>query len=442
MSGMEEQKGAGGLRAGTKIGIVAALIVLVGVAIYARHNKPAATSKTPQGMTATAIAAAPAALTESPKAALPRLVDLGSDRCIPCKMMVPILEELKKDHAGKLDVDVIDVWKDEEAGKKYNVELIPTQIFFDAAGKELFRHQGFFAKEDILAKWKELGVSLGPDTPAFSRLEPAQPDTRAKDAICYMCDGDVNPRTRVTLKTEKGDVHLCSPHCYFITWTSLTDKAGVHERAQVTDWATGKPVAAMAATYLIGQDDHHRPTVKAFAEKAAAENEMRSAGGNLADWKALEEKEVANRCGFCDRAVYPEDASRVKVETVSTWGCCPMCALGVAARMQSDIEVEQKDALTGEMIHVVTLSGSVASLEPKTAVAWAGQKKGLDGRMVSAGCFKQAFFVSADNLKKWVVQHATATGRQITINQALSEKMKLTPEQISKACKIGECAPK
>ena len=88
-----------------------------------------------------------------------------------------------------------------------------------------------------------------------------------------------------------------------------------------------------------------------------------------------------------------------------------MCALGVAARLQKDIEVDQKDALTGEMIHVVTLSGSVASLEPKTAVAWAGMKKGPDGKMVSAGCFKQAFFVNADNLKKWVEQHPTATGK-------------------------------
>jgi thioredoxin 1 len=38
--------------------------------------------------------------------------------------------------------------------------VIPTQIFYDAAGRELFRHEGFFGKDDILAKWKELGVSL------------------------------------------------------------------------------------------------------------------------------------------------------------------------------------------------------------------------------------------------------------------------------------------
>lgn len=376
---------------------------------------------------------------------LPKLVDLGAGKCIPCKMMAPILEELKEEYQGKFDVVFIDVWENPDAGKQYGINLIPTQIFYDASGKELFRHEGFFAKEDILAKWKEVGIDFGLESGAaesFSRLEPVQPDTRAKEDICYMCDGDIDPKTQVTLQTPKGDVHLCSPHCYFITYSSLTDKDGVDEHVQVADWTSGKQVRADAATYLIGQDDLHRPTVKAFADKAAAEAEMKSVGGNLADWRTLEEKELANRCGFCDRAVYPEDAARVKVGTLSTWGCCPMCALGVAARLQKDIEIEQKDALTGEMIRVVTLDGSVASLEPKTAVAWAGQIKGPDGKMVSAGCFKQAFFATADNLRKWAEMHPTATGQQISINQALIEKMKLTPEQISKACKIGECSPR
>jgi len=91
---------------------------------------------------------------------LPRLVDLGADKCIPCKMMAPILEELKKDYAGTLNVEFIDVWKNPEAGREYGIRLIPTQIFYDASGKELFRHEGFFSKEDILAKWRELGVEL------------------------------------------------------------------------------------------------------------------------------------------------------------------------------------------------------------------------------------------------------------------------------------------
>jgi len=93
-------------------------------------------------------------------AGLPRLVDLGAGKCIPCKKMAPILEELKEEYAGSLEVVFIDVWQDPSAGDKYGIQMIPTQIFYDASGKELFRHEGFFAKEDILAKWKELGIDI------------------------------------------------------------------------------------------------------------------------------------------------------------------------------------------------------------------------------------------------------------------------------------------
>ncbi len=94
---------------------------------------------------------------------LPRLLDLGANKCIPCKKMAPVLEELKKEYAGKLEVEFIDVWKTPDEAKKYGINLIPTQIFYDAAGKELFRHEGFFGKADILAKWQELGVKLSDD---------------------------------------------------------------------------------------------------------------------------------------------------------------------------------------------------------------------------------------------------------------------------------------
>lgn len=95
-------------------------------------------------------------------AVLPRLVDLGADRCIPCKMMAPILAELEKEYAGQLEIVFIDVWKQREEGARHGIRLIPTQIFYDATGRERFRHEGFYAKKDILAKWAELGVKLRP----------------------------------------------------------------------------------------------------------------------------------------------------------------------------------------------------------------------------------------------------------------------------------------
>jgi thioredoxin 1 len=131
---------------GRKVAIIAAVALVVVAALAARSQRKLAPARTEQ--------VAPAAQ------ALPRLLELGSDQCVPCKLMAPILDELRKTHAGKLRVDFIDVWKDPEAGKQLDIEIIPTQVFFDATGKELFRHQGFFAKPDILAKWKELGVDL------------------------------------------------------------------------------------------------------------------------------------------------------------------------------------------------------------------------------------------------------------------------------------------
>ncbi len=92
---------------------------------------------------------------------LPKLLDLGSVSCMACKMMEPVLAEMGREYRGRLDVEFIDVWKNPAAGKKYGIKLIPTQIFFASDGRELWRHTGFISKDDIVAKWKELGVDLG-----------------------------------------------------------------------------------------------------------------------------------------------------------------------------------------------------------------------------------------------------------------------------------------
>ena len=378
---------------------------------------------------------------------LPRLLDLGSKRCIPCIRMAPILEELTKEYAGKFAVEFIDVWLRENAAaaKRHRIRVIPTQIFFDPNGKELWRHEGFLGKGAILAKWKGLGYAFaGAALPKVERWEPAKKDERAKDRVCQMCDGDVAAARRMVVKTDKGDMRLCGPHCYFVMYSALTeDKAGFDKKVSVADHASGKLTPATAAVYLYGLDGKTgRPWVRAFANRAAAEREQRNVGGSILGYDVLKSKELSHRCGFCDRAVYPEDAALVKADGVYTWGCCPHCALGVAARTGKDIEVHQPDALTGKLIVIRTLDGKVASLEPKTAVAWFGMRKKADGKWGSAGCFHQANFVSVEHLKKWLEQHPLETGQQISVQQALAAKMKLTRQQIQKACKIGECAPK
>jgi len=88
------------------------------------------------------------------------VVDLGAKTCIPCKMMAPILEELQTEYRGKAAVIFIDVKEKENEGKAQAFKLmgIPTQIFFDRNGKEVNRHLGFMAKDDIK---RQLDAMLG-----------------------------------------------------------------------------------------------------------------------------------------------------------------------------------------------------------------------------------------------------------------------------------------
>lgn len=92
---------------------------------------------------------------------LPRLVDLGRETCVPCKMMAPILEELKREYEGRAVIEVIDLRDHREAAREYGIRVVPTQIFFDADGNEVWRHAGFLPKADIIAKFSEMGVPPG-----------------------------------------------------------------------------------------------------------------------------------------------------------------------------------------------------------------------------------------------------------------------------------------
>lgn len=139
-----------------KVAIVALLLVAIAGVLQIKQR---------QGATSTQDVQTPVSTVEKTPAVkstanLPRMLELGSDSCRPCQMMQPVLEELRKDYAGKLQVDFIDVWKDEAAGKEYGVQSIPTQIFFDANGEEIFRHIGYYSKEDILAKFNSFNISF------------------------------------------------------------------------------------------------------------------------------------------------------------------------------------------------------------------------------------------------------------------------------------------
>ena len=91
---------------------------------------------------------------------LPHLLELGSDSCIPCKMMRPILAELTAEYEGQLVVKFFDVYENSSIAESYSIRSIPTQIFLDAEGKEISRNMGFMPKDKILERWKSLGYEF------------------------------------------------------------------------------------------------------------------------------------------------------------------------------------------------------------------------------------------------------------------------------------------
>jgi len=86
------------------------------------------------------------------------MIDLGAKKCIPCKMMAPIIEKMKKVYKDKASIVFIDVWENREQAGRFSIRAIPTQIFFDPEGKEVYRHVGFMSEKEIVAQLKKIGV--------------------------------------------------------------------------------------------------------------------------------------------------------------------------------------------------------------------------------------------------------------------------------------------
>jgi thioredoxin 1 len=95
---------------------------------------------------------------EAPVKGMVTMVDVGADTCVPCKMMAPIIKELGNEYAGKASIIFIDVWKNTAETVKYDVNVIPTQIFYDKDGKEISRHEGFMERKSIVAMLEKLGM--------------------------------------------------------------------------------------------------------------------------------------------------------------------------------------------------------------------------------------------------------------------------------------------
>jgi thioredoxin 1 len=140
------------------LGIVAAVVLK-----EARRSPATASQDLPRPILSTLADEEPIPPTYDPSTpGIPRLVALGAGACIPCKAMAPIRAELRREYAGVLAMDFYDVWKDPQAGHHFRIWAIPTLIFYDAAGQELARREGFIAKAEILSILRGFGIDLQP----------------------------------------------------------------------------------------------------------------------------------------------------------------------------------------------------------------------------------------------------------------------------------------
>lgn len=87
-------------------------------------------------------------------------IELGSVNCVPCKMMQPVMADIEKEFAGKVKVVFYDVWtvQGQPYGRMYGIRVIPTQVFLDRDGKEYYRHEGYFPKEELIQVLRMKGV--------------------------------------------------------------------------------------------------------------------------------------------------------------------------------------------------------------------------------------------------------------------------------------------
>jgi thioredoxin 1 len=93
-------------------------------------------------------------------APLVTFVEIGSINCIPCKAMQPIMKAVEEEYKGQVKIVFHDVWtaKGKADARIYNIRVIPTQVFLDKNGKEYFRHEGYFPKEEVVRVVKMQGV--------------------------------------------------------------------------------------------------------------------------------------------------------------------------------------------------------------------------------------------------------------------------------------------
>lgn len=83
---------------------------------------------------------------------LPVIAEFGAKSCASCREMAVILDVVARKTAGRAHVLVIDISDDYAAAQAYQIRLMPTQVFFDAQGRETWRHMGKLGEAEVMAR--------------------------------------------------------------------------------------------------------------------------------------------------------------------------------------------------------------------------------------------------------------------------------------------------
>ena len=137
------------------------MFILLGCSADKKQPEQAGLAKEKTAVTSEAVKTKTVVKEPAVQKPLVTFIELGSVNCIPCKMMQPVMKAVEEDYNDKVKVVFYDVWSDagRPFAKQYSISLIPTQVFLDKDGKEFFRHEGFFPKEDIDKLLKEKGIT-------------------------------------------------------------------------------------------------------------------------------------------------------------------------------------------------------------------------------------------------------------------------------------------
>lgn len=88
-------------------------------------------------------------------------IELGSVRCKPCQQMQPVMKSIEEKYPDQVNVIFHDIWTPlgKPMADKFNIQIIPTQVFLDENGVEFFRHEGYFAEGDLVKVLQTKGVN-------------------------------------------------------------------------------------------------------------------------------------------------------------------------------------------------------------------------------------------------------------------------------------------